>query len=330
MSNSPLISVVICSYNRVRTLGPAIESAAFQIVDGPFYFEIVIIDDGSTDGTEEVVRQIAGRSPVPVRYVRASGEGIPFARNRGVLEARGEWIAFFDDDQIAEAGWLNALILAAQETGAQIVGGVRRRDFMEGDPPRLGPHTREILGEKYYGAHLCRSNRFTLACTGNVLINRKLLSQIGPFDADMRRGMSDIDWMRRALDAGISSWYSPHAVVRHLIPPHRQTEDYLKWTCLRVGTNLSQINFKSWGPAKMLLPCLLRAGHALTINLIMELTWRIVPNPPAKMERKCYRWIAAGSSRMAANLLLPKVCGQENFFEQLAFRVRRGADTVRN
>lgn len=328
MTNSPLISVVICSYNRVQTLGPAIESAAFQSVDTVFSFEIVIIDDGSTDGTEGVVRQIAGRSPVPVRYIRESGKGIPFARNRGVKEARGEWIAFFDDDQIAENGWLNALILAAQETGAQIVGGVRRLEFMDGDQLRLGPLTREILGEKYYGPHLCRSNRFTLACTGNVLIRRTLFGQIGQFDADMSRGMSDIDWMRRAFDAGISSWYSPRAVVRHLIPPHRLTEDYLKWTCLRVGTNLSHINFKSWGPAKMLLPGLLRAGHALTVNLLMELASCIMQNPRAKLDRKCFRWIAIGSSRMAANLLFPKACAQDGFFKHLAFRVPRGADTA--
>jgi glycosyltransferase involved in cell wall biosynthesis len=330
MTDTPLISVVICSYNRLQTLGPAIKSAAFQNPDAAFSFEIVIIDDGSTDGTEGVVRQFAGRSPVPVRYIRESGRGIPFARNQGVNEARGEWIAFFDDDQIAENGWLNALILAAQETGAQIVGGVRRLDFLERDQPRLGPLTREILGEKYYGSHLCRSNRFTLACTGNVLIRRNLFDQIGQFDTTMRRGMSDIDWMRRAFDAGISSWYSPHAVVRHLIPPHRLTEDYLKWTCLRVGTNLTHINHKSWGRVKMLWPCLLRAGHALTVNLLLEMALRIIPDPPAKLERKCYRWIAIGSSRMAANLLFPKTCAQDDFLKQLAFRVPRGADARKN
>ena len=330
MTYPPLISVVICSYNRVQTLGPAIESAASQKMDAASSFEIVIIDDGSTDGTEQVVRQIADRSPVPVRYIKESGKGIPFARNRGVREARGEWIAFFDDDQIAENGWLNALILAAQETGAQIVGGVRRLQFMEGDPPRLGPLTREILGEKYYGPHRRRINRFTLACTGNVLIRRRLFGRIGQFDADMHRGMTDIDWMRRAFDAGISSWYSPHAVVRHLIPRHRLTEDYLKWTCLRVGTNLSHINYKSWGPVRMLLPCLLRAGHALTVNLLLELAARMAANPPARLDRKCYRWIATGSARMAVNLLFPEASAQDDFFKRLAFRIPRGADARKN
>ncbi|MBP1598974.1 MAG: hypothetical protein H6Q05_4351 [Acidobacteria bacterium] len=326
MTRSPFVSVVICSYNRAQTLGPAIESAACQKLDAALSFEVVIVDDGSTDGTDQVVQRTAKRSPVPVRYIKGSGEGVPFARNRGVQEARGEWIAFFDDDQIAEDGWLNELILTAEETGAQIVGGVRRLQFMGEDPPRLGPLTREILGEKYYGPHRCRVNRFTLACTGNVLIRRQLFVHIGQFDTDMHRGMTDIDWMRRALDAGVPSWYSPHAVVRHLIPLHRLSEDYLKWTCLRVGTNLSHINYKSWGPVRMLFPCLLRAAHALTVNLGMELAARMTADLRAQLDRKCYRWIAFGSARMAANLLFPQASAQDDFFKGLAFRVPRGAD----
>lgn len=322
---NPLVSVVVCSYNREQTLGLALESVACQETGGEFEFEIVVIDDGSTDGTGEVVRRVAGCSPAPVRYVRESGRGVPFARNRGVEEARGEWIAFFDDDQIAGREWLRELMRTALETGAPIVGGVRRLQFLGEAPPEVAPPTREVLGEKYYGPRTCRSNRYSLACTGNALVRRDLFDRIGRFDTDMHRGMSDIDLMRRAFDAGVDAWYTPRAVVQHLIPPHRLGEHYLKWTCLRVGTNLSLINHKSWGPLRMLLPCLLRVGHALTLNALLAVAADLAGRPAVVLGRRCYRWVAEGSARMALHLTLPRVFPQKEFLGQLAFRGERRA-----
>jgi glycosyltransferase involved in cell wall biosynthesis len=315
-----VISIAVCTYNRAEMLGPALASLISQETCSEFSHEIVIIDDGSTDETAMIVRQVAAGSSVPVRYVRDIGKGIAFARNRGIQETAGEWIAFFDDDQVAEKGWLRGLFIAAKETGAQIVGGVRLLQSAEGEMPRFGPLTREILGEKVYGARMRASNRYTLACTGNVMIHRSVFSQIGLFDTTMHRGMSDIDLTRRAHDAGIPSWYTPHAIVHHLLPPHRLREDYIKWTSLRVGTNLAQINYKSWGAAGMLFLCLLRLGHALSINLLMSLSACITQNPMGKLERKCYRWIAEGFLRMSIYLLSPGTFRQEEFLKTLAFR----------
>lgn len=319
----PNVSVVICTYNRDRTLGAALESAAAQQVGGEFEFEIVVIDDGSTDSTPEVVRRAAASSAVPVRYIRESGRGVPFARNRGVAEAAGEWVAFFDDDQIAGPGWLAELMRVAHERGADVVGGLRLLEFEARPPFRLGPLTRAILGEKDHGTRPCRSNRNTLACTGNVLVRRDVFNHIGGFDTAMTQGMSDIDFTRRALDASIESWYAPGAVVQHVIPPHRLGEGYLRWTCLRVGTNHSLINYKSRGISEMLLRAMVRAGHAMTLNLLLAALARLARQPGAILERQCYRWMAEGSVRMALHLALPGVFSQERFLGPLAFRGER-------
>jgi glycosyltransferase involved in cell wall biosynthesis len=323
LTDDPKVSVVVCTYNCERTLGPALESVACQETGGEFEFEIVVIDDASTDGTGEAIRRAAGNALVPLRCVRESGRGVPFARNRGVQEARGEWIAFFDDDQIAGREWLRELMRTARETGAQVVGGVRWLQFLDETPRNLAPVTREVLGEKYYGPRMRRSNRYSLACTGNILVRRDVFERIGCFDTNMHRGMSDIDLTRRAFEAGVDSWYTPHAVVTHLIPPHRLEEDYLKWTCLRVGTNLSLINRKSWGSLRMLLPCLLRVGHALTLNVFMTVAAGLRGKPALVLDRKCYRWMAEGSARMALHLLLPWALPQKEFLERLAFRSER-------
>jgi glycosyltransferase involved in cell wall biosynthesis len=323
MTDTPRVSVVVCTYNREETLGPALESVAGQETHGEFEFEIVVVDDGSTDGTGEVVRRVSVCSPAPVRYFREAGQGVPFARNRGVQEARGEWIAFFDDDQTAGREWLRELLRAARETGAAIVGGVRWLQFQDGILRTLAPLTREVLGEKYYGPGTCRSNRYTLACTGNLLVRKDLFDRIGGFDTEMYRGMSDIDLTRRAFEAGVEAWYTPLAVVQHLIPQHRLERNYLKWTCLRVGTNLSLINHKSWGPGRMLWPCLLRVGHALTLNLILAAAAGLAGRRAAVLDRKCYLWMAEGSARMALHLLLPRLFPQEEFLRRLAFRGER-------
>ena len=76
----------------------------------------------------------------------------------------------------------------------------------------------------------------------------------------------------------------------------------------------------------MLLPVLLRAKHASFINLLMALVARILGNPAERLDRKCYRWIAEGSYRMAFHLVFPAVSGQEDFLKKLSFRIPRNAE----
>ena len=143
----PLISVIVCSYNREETLREALRSLVNQETKGEFIFEILVVDDASTDNTKNVVKDIDSSSCIPIKYVLEKGRGIPYARNRGIREVQAEWIAFFDDDQLAEPDWLWWLFKTASETGGHIIGGVRRLKLMQDQELRLGPMSREILGE---------------------------------------------------------------------------------------------------------------------------------------------------------------------------------------
>lgn len=325
LTPSPQASVVVCTYDRARTLGPALDSLFGQRAVRECDFEIVVLDDGSTDETPDIIRRAAARSPVPLRQLRTSGLGVAAARNRCLEVARGRWVAFFDDDQIAEPDWLGQLLRAARQTGAGIVGGIIRLRFHSDPPPRLGPLTRQVLGGKDYGPRLRRCGRFHLVTAGNALVRRDVFDRIGRFDAGMQHGMTDVDFMLRALHAGVDGWYTPHAVVHHVLPPHRLGEDYLRWKCLRSGANLAFIYNKLWGPAGMLPPCFLRAGHALTWNLLLAALARVAGRRGALLERKCYRWMAEGSGRMTLNLLFPRAFPQSRFLERLTFRAERHA-----
>src|SRR2546421_689464 len=111
MTAGPLdVSVVVCTYNRAALLRDALASLGVLQTDGRFRYEILVVDNASSDETPAVIEEEAARSPVPMRGVREARPGVACARNRGVQETAAPWIAFFDDDQIADPGWLAELL----------------------------------------------------------------------------------------------------------------------------------------------------------------------------------------------------------------------------
>ena len=117
----PIISVNICAYNGEDLLPNALGCMLRQETGGAFSIEIVVIDDASTDTTAACVRALADTATVPLRYVLAEGKGVAHARNVGAAQSRGEWIAWFDQDQVTESGWLQELYRTACETDADLV-----------------------------------------------------------------------------------------------------------------------------------------------------------------------------------------------------------------
>ena len=105
----PLISIIVPTYNRSELLLSAINSMLQQETDGKFTYEIIIIDDASTDETREVIGEIIKHSPELVKYVKGEGKGYTFALNKGLAESHGEWVALFDDDELANPDWLKEL-----------------------------------------------------------------------------------------------------------------------------------------------------------------------------------------------------------------------------
>ena len=110
---NPIVSVVIPTYNRATEVRNAIESVLGQTVADT---EIIVVDDGSTDDTGKVV---TGAFGVRVRYFAQTNQGVSAARNRGIAEARGEWIAFLDSDDLWERDKLEWQLKALERYGSQ-------------------------------------------------------------------------------------------------------------------------------------------------------------------------------------------------------------------
>jgi glycosyltransferase involved in cell wall biosynthesis len=317
------ISVVVPTYNNAEMLSGALASLICQETDGQFSYEILVIDNGSSDGTRAVVSEIASYSQVPVRYVCEEGHGIAHARNRGVSESRGKWIAWFDDDQLADNDWLKSLLAFAMQMGADCVAGTRLLDLPLEQPSPLGLVCRGLLGEDNHheAPAICRGK--AIPGFGYILMARTVFDSIGLFDTSMLWSGEDTDILLRARAAGFDLWATPNAVVHHVILPHCVEPIFLRWVSLRCACVLAQIDCKRRGPGGTLLLCVARIGQALLVNMPRLLLAYVKRDKAEILDRKCLVLRAIGYTRKTLFLIAPRVFTQERFFARLEFRKKR-------
>jgi succinoglycan biosynthesis protein ExoM len=301
----------------------ALRSITVQETGGDFSYEIVVIDNGSTAPTRAVVTEIAATSLVPIRYVREDAKGLAQARNRGVREAWGNWLAFFDDDQLAEPNWLKELRSTASVTEATVVGGDLRLDLPTGGSFVLGPTCRTLLGEHAFGgtARICQGKR--IPSGGNILIARQVFDAIGLFDTSMVMAGEDSDFVKRARASGYVVSISPNAIVHHVIPPYRLASSYLRWTSMRWGHCFAYIDYKNFGRATLFACFAARAGQAVLVNLPLLIFSALTRNASQVLDRECLLWRAVGYACGAASLSLPGLFKQVPLSSRLALREER-------
>ena len=218
MSNTSLlpVSIIVCTRNRAESLGRTLAALARLDVSALPAVELVIVDNGSTDGTAELVRTAAGSFPYPVRLVSCPEKGLSRARNAGVAEARHALILFTDDDCLPEPDWAVRLAEAYGGDPLQVIGG-RVVDVAQGETPGLTPPPADLRGAEW----LDRPERTHLFMIGaNFSFGSAVVSRIGLFDTRFGAGAplhaaEDTDFVYRAFRAGIPVRYDPSAVVWH-------------------------------------------------------------------------------------------------------------------
>src|SRR5215468_10996481 len=111
------ISVVVCTYNRAHLLVDTVQALSVQDIPPNLNWEMVLVDNNSNDKTAELISELSVKFPAPLRYIFESQQGQSFARNRGIAEARGEIIAFTDDDVIPEKNWISYIWQVMTQNG---------------------------------------------------------------------------------------------------------------------------------------------------------------------------------------------------------------------
>lgn len=203
----PRVSVVIPTYNRAHFLRECIGSVLVQSFRD---FEVIVVDDGSTDDTRRIV------SGFPVRYIYQENGGAPAARNKGLRLARGEYIIFLDSDDVMiqgavgkgvavlekhpEVGFSYGQAYSMDERG-RIIG--LRKQRLRVSCIRQG---REELGDLIFGNHIL---------SPTVMIRRKCLEEMGGFDPTFRFGSQDFElWVRLAQRHAVAYIAKPLAKSR--------------------------------------------------------------------------------------------------------------------
>jgi GT2 family glycosyltransferase len=201
--SGPAISVVVPTYQRADRIGRLLTALAAQDVEQPF--EVVVVDDGSSDGTAEIVESVGRETGLAVRVLRQpQNAGPAAARNRGWRDAAAPIVAFTDDDCAPQPGWLRALLATAED--ADVVQGRTIPDPAHAE--RLGPFSRTVVAEEE-----------GLYPTCNVAYRKSLLEALDGFDRRLRRSCDDTDLAWRAREQGARTAFAPDALVYHEITP---------------------------------------------------------------------------------------------------------------
>ena len=299
------ITVILCTYNRSQILAQALESVVGSKLPESTAWEVLVVDNNSSDTTRAVVEDFCRRYPGRFRYLFEAHPGKSYALNAGVRAARGEVLAFTDDDVTVEASWLQNL--TAVLDGEEWAGaGGRTRPARAFSPPRWmaleGPYSLGgVLAALFdLGDKPCQLDRAPYGA--NMAFRKKMFENYGGFRLDLGpsptrdipRPNEDAEFGRRLMAAGERLRYEPAAVVYHPIPEARIEKEYfLNWwfdygrALVREAGKRAEI----FGIPR----------HYLSIPKMIvallaprTLRWMVALDPPKRLFNKCWVWMTAG------------------------------------
>jgi glycosyltransferase involved in cell wall biosynthesis len=223
------LTVALCTYNRADFLRQTLAGLAAQNFPRD-QFEILVIDNNSTDHTAAVVAEFAATRPTP-RHILEKQQGLDYARNRAIAEARGDIILFGDDDILVRHDWLAQMLAPfASAHGEKVgaVGGEVIPVFPDGLPPWVAEWHAPLAFRTDAGPLLSRHSPMG----ANLAIPRAVFAQVGIFHTALDRAAGnyfsggDSEMVRRIRAAGFEIWFAPAAAVKHQMPANRTTFRY--------------------------------------------------------------------------------------------------------
>jgi glycosyltransferase involved in cell wall biosynthesis len=231
-----MITLILCTYNRCQSLAKALDSIAAQVLPEQVAWEVLVVDNNSTDGTRQVVEDFRRRYPGRVRYLFEPQQGLSRARNAGVREAMGDVLAFTDDDVTVESNWLwnlTAGLCSGEWAGA---GGRILPERTFSPPPWLEQNGPRSL----IGALCAYLDPGDVPCDfkdppygANMAFRKEMFQKYGHFRTDLghrpdsKIGFEDTEFGRRLIVGGERLSYVPSAVVYHEVDERKVRKDYL-------------------------------------------------------------------------------------------------------
>jgi len=210
----PKVSVIIPTYNRAKYLCEAIDSVLAQTYKD---YEIIVVDDGSTDDTKKVLAKYGSS----IRYYCQENSGIAVARNVGISLSEGEYIAFLDDDDI----WLSDKLKVQMkylEKNSDIDLVTSRAEIIDSE----GHLTGGFKPSKFYATDFEGLLNSNFIVVPSVVFKKKILSKVGYFDEKLRCCEDYELWLRIALKGKI--YFMDQVLVKYRMTPNSLSKDLIK------------------------------------------------------------------------------------------------------
>lgn len=211
-------TIVVPTFNRAGVLAECLEAVLNQQYDSDY--EVIVVDDGSRDETPSLLEEWRAEHSARLSVFRQENSGPAKARNRGAREARGKFLAFIDDDCVAEPLWLASLVGTIRSAGGSAAAGamINRESTWV---------SRYIVKEVVIDQHLAADGNVRDLITGNFCIRADVFHRAGGFDEQIRvAGGEDTEFGFRLQSLGYRIAYAPKARVRHR--SHLILSDYLR------------------------------------------------------------------------------------------------------
>ncbi len=273
MNEVPQISAVICTYNRDKFIGKSLECLAQQSL-GKALYEIIIVDNNSTDNTASIANSfIASHPEMNVRYVFENNKGLSFARNRGMQEAQGEILTYVDDDAEAVPHFLESIYHFLKEKPEVAgIGGKVTPVYPDGSEPSwMNKYLAGFVGRVDFGTeHLPFDKKMKYPAGCNMTYRKEILQRAGGFNNKLTFRSDDKYIFYQVSKISSNIYYLPKAMVYHNIDQHRLTFENFKRLYLKTG-NEEKIRIRSEGSfiglAAKFFELILKTGASLMLYL---------------------------------------------------------------
>ena len=239
------LSIVIATYNRATLLLDALKSVIRQSAPAQEW-ECVVVNNNSSDNTSERFAEFASGHPeYNLRIVDEPNQGLSYARNRGIRESVGEYIAIIDDDEHIAEDFVAAYIkLFDSVPEAVAAGGPIVARYPTGRPRWMSCYTeRPIANTMYFGEEVREFPKGRVPGGGNMALRRSAIRRYGVFDTSLGYsgesliGGEECDLFERLQIADAKYYYVPTAVMYHIIPREKLTKEYFARLSYNVGVS---------------------------------------------------------------------------------------------
>ena len=269
-THTPKLSILICTYNRADILAECLQSLTKQTAP-PQDFEVLVINNNSTDHTQQTAESFIGKVPNLCVIVETQ-QGLSYARNRGYAEARADWVLYLDDDALASENLAERAIWTIENYDYQMFGGVALPWYKYPKPDWYKDQYVATNELPYDTVSKIHGNQYAIGCI--MVIKKSLFEQYGGFD--VRLGMTgktiayneEIELQQRFRKHGIAIAHDPELIIHHLVAPYKLTVDWFFKSAFALGRdNVDAKNVRKH-PLNLLLISLVAFGQMLVHLLI--------------------------------------------------------------